>query len=135
MLSQLFLYAQIVKGIDAETIMKKLEEQSMEGLKHAKILASRIIQLGGTPSIKPLETPASGFSSSPEDPTDLVHVIQVILKGESYQIDKYNKLAKKYHRKDLVTHEIFEDLLVNEVSDEEDWESFMPGLQQKQKQK
>ena len=71
------------KRIDAETIMKKLEEQSMEGLKHAKILASRIIQLGGTPSIKPLETPASGFSSSPEDPTDLVHVIQVILKGES----------------------------------------------------
>jgi bacterioferritin (cytochrome b1) len=45
MLSQLFLYAQIVKGIDAETIMKKLEEQSMEGLKHAKILASRIINL------------------------------------------------------------------------------------------
>jgi hypothetical protein len=35
----------------------------------------------------------------------------------------------------LVTHEIFEDLLVNAVSDEEDWESFMPGLQQKQKQK
>jgi hypothetical protein len=31
--------------------------------------------------------------------------------------------------KDLVTHEIFEDLLVDEVSDEEDWESFMPSLQ------
>jgi hypothetical protein len=61
--------------------------------------------------------------------------IQVILKGESYQIDKYNKLTKKYHTKDLVTHEIFEGLLVNEVSDEEDWESFIPGLQQKQKQR
>jgi hypothetical protein len=30
--------------------------------------------------------------------------------------------------KDLVTHEIFEDLLVDEVGDEEDWESFMPSL-------
>jgi hypothetical protein len=34
--------------------------------------------------------------------------------------------------KDLVTHEIFEDLLEDEVSDEEDWENFLPGLKQKQ---
>ena len=36
---------------------------------------------------------------------------------------------------DLVTHEIFEDLLTDEANDEEDWENFLPGLQQKQKQK
>ena len=41
--------------------MKKLEEQSMEGLKHAKILASRIIQLGGTPTTKPIETSTLAF--------------------------------------------------------------------------
>jgi hypothetical protein len=34
--------------------------------------------------------------------------------------------------KDLVTHEIFEELLEDEVSDEEDWEDFLPGLKQKQ---
>jgi hypothetical protein len=28
--------------------------------------------------------------------------------------------------KDLVTHEIFEDLLNDEVSDEQDWEDFLP---------
>ena len=37
--------------------------------------------------------------------------------------------------KDIVTHEIFEDLLTDEVSDEEDWEDLLPGLQEKQKQK
>ncbi|MGB6674366.1 MAG: ferritin-like domain-containing protein, partial [Candidatus Nitrosopolaris sp.] len=58
--------------IDAETIMKKLEEQSMEGLKHAKILASRIIQLGGTPTTKLTETSTCGFSPPPQDRTDLV---------------------------------------------------------------
>jgi len=36
-----------------------------------------------------------------------------------------------YHMKDLVTHEIFEDLLKDEVSDEEDWENFLPSIKQK----
>ena len=34
--------------------------------------------------------------------------------------------------KDLVTHEIFEELLEDEVADEEDWEDFLPGLKEKQ---
>jgi hypothetical protein len=33
--------------------------------------------------------------------------------------------------KDLVTHEIFDDLLNDEVSDEEDWENFLPSIKQK----
>ena len=65
----------------------------------------------------------------------LVRIIELVLEGERCAIDKYNKLAKKYHMKDLVSHEIFEDLLKDEVSDEEDWENFLPGLKQKQKQK
>lgn len=46
---QYFLYAQLVEGIDAETLKKELEQQSMDEMNHAKILANRIIQLGGTP--------------------------------------------------------------------------------------
>ena len=34
-------------------------------------------------------------------------------------------LAKKYQMKDWVTHEIFEDLLKVEISDE-NWENFLP---------
>ena len=34
-------------------------------------------------------------------------------------------LAKKYQMKDRVTHEIFEDLLKHEISDE-NWENFLP---------
>jgi len=32
----------------------------------------------------------------------------------------------------MITHEIFDDLLTDEVSDEEDWENFLSGLKQKQ---
>ena len=40
------------------------------------------------------------------------------------------KWLSHYHMKDLVTREIFEDLLKDEVSDEEDWENFLPTLKQ-----
>jgi len=118
-----------VEGIDAETLKKELEQQSMDEMNHAKILVNRIIQLGGTPTTKLTETSTCGFSPPPEDRRDLKRIIELVLEGERCAIEKYNKLAKKYHMKDLVTHEIFEDLLVDEVSDEEDWESFMPSLQ------
>ena len=130
---QYFLYAQIIEGIDAETLKKELEQQSLDEMNHAKILANRIIQLGGTPTTKLIETSTCGFSSPPEDRANLVHVIELVLEGERCAIEKYNRMAKKYHMKDLVTHEIFEDLLTDEVSDEEDWENFLPGLKQKQK--
>jgi bacterioferritin len=105
----------------------------MDEMNHAKILVNRIFQLDGTPTTKLIETSTCGFSLPPDDRTDLVRIIELVLEGERCAIDKYNKLAKKYHMKDLVSHEIFEDLLKDEVSDEEDWENFLPGLKQKQK--
>jgi ferritin-like protein len=41
---------------------------------------------------------------------------------EGCAIETYNKLAEKYRTTDLVTHEMFEDLLEDEVDDEEEWE-------------
>lgn len=125
---QYFLYAQLIRGIDADTLKSKLEEQSKDEMNHAKMVANRIIQLGGTPTTKLTETSTCGFSAPPDDPTNLKRVIELVLEGERCAIEKYNRLAKKYHMKDLVTHEIFEDLLVDEVSDEEDWENFMSRM-------
>lgn len=123
---QYFLYAQVIKGIDADALKKELEKQSMDELGHAKILSDRIIQLGRTPTVNIMETSTCGFLPPPEDRTDIKSIIKLVLESERCAIDKYNKLAKKYHMKDLVTHEIFEDLLNDEVSDEQDWEDFLP---------
>jgi bacterioferritin len=129
---QYFLYAQIIEGIDAEELKEKLEEQSKDEMNHAKELVNRILELGGKPTTKLLEASTCGFSEPPEDYSDLIRVIELVLEGERCAIEKYNNLAKKYHMKDLVTHEIFEDLLKDEVSDEEEWENFLPVLKQKQ---
>jgi bacterioferritin len=129
---QYFLYALVIEGIDAEELKEKLEEQSKDEMNHAKELVNRILELGGKPTTKLTEASTCGFSEPPEDYSDLVRVIELVLEGERCAIEKYNNLAKKYHMKDLVTHEIFEDLLKDEVSDEEEWENFLPALKQKQ---
>jgi hypothetical protein len=37
-------------------------------------------------------------------------------------------MAAKYRVTDVVTHELFEDLLMDEVDDEDQWEKFLAGL-------
>jgi bacterioferritin len=128
---QYFLYAQVMQGMDAEQLKEKLEIQSTDEMNHAKILLNRILELGGKPTTDLNSASTCGFSPPPDDPHDLSSIIELVLKGERCAIEKYNNLAKKYHMKDLVTHEIFEDFLKDEVSDEEDWENFLPSIQRK----
>jgi bacterioferritin len=80
-----------------------------------------------------LKTSTCGLSEPQDNYSDLARVIELILEGIIYAIEMYNTLAKKHHMKDLVTHEMYEDLLKDDVSDEEDeedWESFLPTLEQ-----
>jgi bacterioferritin len=128
---QYFLYAQVMQGMDAEQLKEKLEIQSTDEMNHAKILLNRILELGGKPTTDINSASTCGFSPPPDDPHNLNSIIELVLKGERCAIEKYNNLAKKYHMKDLVTHEIFEDFLKDEVSDEEDWENFLPSIQRK----
>ena len=128
---QYFLYAQVIEGIDAETLKEKLEEQSKDEMNHAKELINRILELGGKPTTDIMKASTCGFSEPPEDYSDLTRIIELVLEGERCAIEKYNSLAKKYHMKDLVTHEIFVDLLTDEVSDEEDEGEFVTSNKQK----
>lgn len=120
-----------MQGMDAEQLKEKLEIQSTDEMNHAKILLNRILELGGKPTTDINSASTCGFSPPPDDPHNLNSIIELVLKGERCAIEKYNNLAKKYHMKDLVTHEIFEDFLKDEVSDEEDWENFLPSIQRK----
>ena len=42
------------------------------------------------------ETSACGFSPPPEDRTDLVRVIELVLEAERCAIEKYNRVDKPY---------------------------------------
>jgi hypothetical protein len=61
-----------------------------------------------------------GFSEPPEGYSDPTRVIEL---NANYVLLKSATLWQKYHMKDLVIQEIFEDLLNDEVRDEEGWEN------------
>jgi bacterioferritin len=64
---QYFLYAQVIEGIDAETLKEKLEEQSNDEMNHAKELINRMLELGGKPTTDIMKASTCGFSEPPED--------------------------------------------------------------------
>lgn len=128
---QYWLAAKWIKGIDADTLRTVLEEQSKDELGHAGKLAERILQLGGQLVMHPsqlLEKCGCGYKQPPSDPTDLKQVVLDVLEAEACAIRSYSKMAEKYRSTDIVTHEIFEDLLKDEVSDEEEWERFLARM-------
>jgi bacterioferritin len=122
---QYWLASKWIRGLDAVTLKGILIEQSNDELGHAEKIAKRIIQLGGTPIMDPgklLQISGCGYKQPPSDPNNLKQVIQDVLESEACAIETYNKLAEKCRMTDLVTHEMFEDLLEDEVDDEEQWE-------------
>ncbi|MDA4124362.1 MAG: ferritin-like domain-containing protein [Thaumarchaeota archaeon] len=125
---QYWLTAKWIKGMDADTLRPVLEEQSLDELGHANKLATRIMQLGGSPVMNPsqlIEKCGCGYKEPPKDPTDLQQVVRDVLHAEACAIGFYSKMSQKYRSTDVVTHEIFEDLLKDEVDDEEEWERFL----------
>ncbi|MCS7137573.1 MAG: ferritin-like domain-containing protein, partial [Candidatus Caldarchaeum sp.] len=120
-----------LKGVDADTFRQVLMEMSQHELKHAEKLAKRIIQLGGKPVLdfgKLLATSGCGYIPPPEDPTDYVKLIKDIIKAEECAIKFYSAMVEKYRTTDVVTHEVFEELLEDEVEDEQTWEDFLAKL-------
>jgi len=111
--------------MDADTLRPVLIQQSSDELLHAEQIANRIIQLGGTPVMhvgKLVESSGCGYKEPPSDPTNLKKVIENVLEAEACAVETCSKLAEKYRSTDLVTHDIFEDLLKDEVGDEQEWE-------------
>ena len=126
-----WLAAQWIRSLDADTLRPVLIQQSEDELNHAKRLAQRIVELGGMPLMNPrnlLEVSGCGYKEPPHDPTDLKRLVQDVLDAESCAIQSYSKMTEKYRNIDVVTHELFEDLLKDEVEDEETWERFMANL-------
>lgn len=70
-----------------------------------------------------IQNSGCGYKAPPSDPSNLKQVIQDVLEAEACAIGTYSKLSEKYRMTDIVTHEIFETLLEDEVSDEEQWEN------------
>ena len=118
---QYFVQAKVVKGIMKDAAVTELTEHATDELRHADMVADRILQLGGTPLLNPQDwfTHSNCGYKEPNE-LDVVSLLEDSIKGEQCAISIYSKLAEITRDKDIVTYDIVSEILADEVEHEED---------------
>lgn len=127
---QYWIGAKIVKGPMKEAVIAELNQHATDELRHAGMLATRIIQLGGTPITKPEDW--YKFTNCGYDAPDNPFVKEILkqnIKGEQCAITTYKSLINQTEGKDPVTYNIVLQILQDEVEHEEDLQAEMEDLE------
>lgn len=121
---QYFIEEKVVKGIMKDAAIAELQQHATDELRHANMVADRIIQLGGTPLLNPKEwfTHTNCGYEEPKD-FDVVAILDDAIKGEQCAISTYSEIAEMTKDKDIVTYDIVSQILADEVEHEEDLQS------------
>lgn len=126
---QYWLGAKVIKGPMKDAIAAELTLHATEELAHATLLATRIVQLDGTPETNPQKW--FGLSpctyAAPDDPYVSV-LLEQNIEGEQCAISAYKKLMDITKDKDMVTYNLALTILEQEVEHEEDLQSLQEDL-------
>jgi bacterioferritin len=118
---QYFIEAKVIKGIMKDAAITELQQHATDELRHATMVADRILQLGGTPLLHPKEwfVQTNCGYDAPEK-FDVVNILEDAIKGEQCAISVYSQIAEMTKDKDIVTYDIVSQILADEVEHEED---------------
>jgi len=100
-------------GISSESVKAEFEQHAREEQGHARKVAERINQLGGTPNFNP-EGLASRSASQYVEGANLVEMIKENLVAERIACDHYRELIRYFGKKDPTTRVMMEGILTNE---------------------
>jgi bacterioferritin len=126
---QYWVGAKVVQGPMRGAVAAELEEHAAEELEHAEMLAERILQLGGTPLLKPqdwYEVTNCGYEI-PKDPYVEV-LLEQNIKGEQCAIEVYQGLIELTKDADPITYNIALEILTDEVEHEEDLQALVEDM-------
>lgn len=118
---QYFIESKVVKGIMKDAAIAELTQHATDELRHANMLADRILQLGGTPLLNPQDwfTHTNCGYDAPDD-FDVVAILNDSIKGEQCAISTYSSIADLVKDKDIITYNMVNEILADEVEHEED---------------
>lgn len=126
---QYWIGAKVAAGMPREAVVVELNEHAADELRHAGMLADRIIQLGGTPLLEPQELIKQsdcGYDR-PDDP-DVRILLKQNIKGEQCAIEAYKKIMDFTKDKDPHTYDIALQIFEDEVEHEEDLEAIQEDI-------
>lgn len=127
---QYWLGAKLAVGPMREGVMAELIQHATDELRHAQMIADRIIQLKGTPVLEPkawYDATGCGYVA-PTDPY-VKTLLEQNIKGEQCAIAFYSKLANMTRDKDPVTYNIAVQILSDEVEHEEDLQAIEEDIE------
>ncbi|MDA3908728.1 MAG: ferritin-like domain-containing protein [Sulfurimonas sp.] len=126
---QYFIESKVVKGIMKDAAIAELTQHAADELRHANMVADRILQLGGTPILDPKDwiTHSNCDYDAPEDP-NVLSILEQSIKGEQCAISTYSALADITRDKDIVTYDIVSQILADEVEHEEDLQALYDDI-------
>jgi len=128
---QYWVGAKVVKGPMKEAVIAELIQHATDELRHADLLAMRIIRLGGTPVTEPREwyTHSNCGYDVPANPF-VKAILEQNIRGEQCAILTYQKLLGLTMDKDPVTYNIVLQILQDEVEHEDDLQALMEDMEQ-----
>ncbi len=106
-------HAVAAEGIHAEPIAEHFREHAREEQEHATMIAARIKQLGGVPSLDPATLPQRAHSQYKEC-DNLVDMIKENLIAERIAIDSYAETIRYIGDSDPTSRRMFEKILAVE---------------------
>jgi bacterioferritin len=127
---QYWLGAKVVKGPMKEAVIAELLQHAADELRHADMVSTRIIQLGGTPVTEPkkwYEVTSCGYDA-PDNPF-VQAIVDQNIKGERCAIGFYKKLLDATQGKDPVTYNMVLQILQDEVAHEEDLQALAEDIE------
>jgi len=127
---QYWVGAKVIKGPMRGAVAAELQEHATKELKHAEMLSERVIQLGGSPILKPedwYKLSNCGYDT-PENPAVKV-ILEQNIKGEQCAIGVYQKLLETVKDKDPITYHLVLEILEDEVEHEADLQALAEDLE------
>ncbi len=126
---QYWVGAKVVAGPLRGMVEAELMEHAEEELKHADMLAERIIQLGGKPLMKPedwMKETNCGYDEPKDEFTKTI--VKQNIDGEQCAIDVYNKILENIAGKDPITFNMIRKIMEEEVEHEQDLQDILEDM-------
>ena len=117
----------MASGIHAQSVGDEFLEHANEEQQHADQIATRIVQLGGSPNLSP-EGMLSRSHSEYREGDGLVDMIKEDLVAERIAIDSYREIVNYIGTKDSTTRRMMEEILAKEEEHAEDLVSLLQDL-------
>ncbi|MBD3285663.1 ferritin [candidate division WOR-3 bacterium] len=124
-----WLGAKVAMGPMKGEVITELTEHAADELRHAEMLADRIVELGGIPVVEPklwYEMTNCGYDA-PSDPF-VRKLVEQNIEAERCAIDVYDKLVKMVEGKDRKTFNILQEILEDEIEHEDDLEALIEDM-------